>query len=71
MALVEEGDDFIARLEARDVRADGDDGACAVRTRDNGRGEREGVFALWDDEVAVVEGYALDCWCVLISVDSR
>lgn len=60
MSLVEEGDDFVASLEAVDVAADGFNNAGAVGGGDNVVLDGEGVFTLRDDEVAVVEGGALD-----------
>lgn len=46
MGLVEEGEDSVALLEARDAGARGDDGAGAVGGGDHGYGDGEGVFAL-------------------------
>lgn len=64
MALVEESDDLVAGLEAGDARADGLDGAGAVGAGDHAGLFGEWVFALGNDEIAVVEGGGVDwlCW---------
>jgi hypothetical protein len=60
VGLVEEGEDFVAFLEAVDVAANGFDNASTVGGGDDVVLDGEGVFTLRDDEVAVVEGGALD-----------
>jgi hypothetical protein len=60
VALVEERDDFVAGLEARYARSDGEDLAGAVGAGDYAVFYGEGVFALGDYEVPVVEGGAVD-----------
>ena len=60
VALVEERADFVALFEAADARANGDDAAAGVRAWDTRCLHGEGVHALGDDEVAVVEGYGID-----------
>lgn len=65
MTLVEERDDFVARLEASDVGPNGYDCASTVGPRNDGVTERKGILALRNDEIAVVERGALDWWtCV-------
>lgn len=60
VALVEEGEDFVALLEASHAGADGFDYARAVGGGDNGDVQGEGVEAFDDGEVAVVEGGGVD-----------
>jgi hypothetical protein len=87
MALVEEGYDFVcgvsgqciqgrwgrrtSSLEACDVLADGFDGAGTVRARDDGLFGREGVFAMGNDEVTVVEGSGVHYHCVRMDSITR
>jgi hypothetical protein len=47
------------------VLSNGFDGAGAVRTGDSVVFLREGVFAHWDDEVAVVKGSGVN-WYLLV-----
>ena len=68
MALVELRDYFVADLEAVDFVADGFDHACTVGAGDYAVGLGEGVAAFGDDEVAVVEGCAVDWWFVLVCI---
>jgi hypothetical protein len=67
VALVEEGEDFVALLEARDAGADGFDYTGAVGGGDDGDVQGEGVEAFDDGQVAVVEGGGVD-WVVLVGV---
>lgn len=60
VALVEEEHDLVARLELCDVLAAGFDDTGAIGGGDDVLAEGKGVFALRDDQVAVVEGGALD-----------
>jgi len=64
VALVEEGQDFVAFLEAGDARADGFDYAGTIGGGDDWGAKGEGVEAFDDGEVAVVERGAVD-WVVL------
>jgi hypothetical protein len=61
VALIEESKDFVALLEARDAGADGFDYAGAVGGGDDRGAQGEGVEALDNGQVAVVEGGGLDC----------
>lgn len=54
VALVEDYDDLVAVLEARDALADGGDGAGAVRGRNDALAKAEGVLAAGNDQIAVV-----------------
>jgi hypothetical protein len=60
VALVEEGEDFVALLEARDAGADGFDYTGTVGGGDDGDVQGEGVEAFDDGQVAVVEGGGVD-----------
>lgn len=55
MALVEESDDLVASLEAVYMLADSDDLARAVGAGDDAGAEGEGVLALGDNEIAVLQ----------------
>ena len=61
VALVEEGDDLVAGLEAGDVLADGEDGTGTIGAGDDTILGGEGVSADREDEITVVEGSTLDC----------
>lgn len=60
VALVEEGDDLVAGLEAGDVLADGEDGTGTVRTGDDAVLGGEGVASDREDQITVVEGSTLE-----------
>ena len=60
VALVEEGEDFVALLEAGHAGADGFDYARAVGGGDDGDVQGEGVEAFDDGQVTVVEGGGVD-----------
>ena len=64
VALVEEGDDLVAGLEAGNVLADGEDGTGTIGAGDDTILGGEGVSADREDEITVVEGSTLD-WKVL------
>jgi hypothetical protein len=66
VALVEEGEDFVALLEAGHAGADGFDHTGAVGGGDDGGLQGEGVEAFDDGQVAVVERGGLD-WVVLVA----
>lgn len=68
MALVEEGDDLVAGLEASDVLADSEDGTGTIRTGDDAVLGGEGVASDREDQITVVEGSTLDCWMLVICV---
>jgi hypothetical protein len=70
VALVKEGEDFVALLESCDAGADGFDYTGAVGGGDDGSFEGEGVEAFDDGQVAVVEGGTVD-WVVLVGVSLR
>jgi hypothetical protein len=55
VALVEDGDNVIAGLEELDVFADGNDCAGTIGAGDDASLEGEGVLALGDDEIAVLD----------------
>lgn len=61
VALVEESDDLVTGAEAGDVLADGEDSAGAIGAGDDAVLGGEGVLSEREDEIAVVEGSALDC----------
>ncbi len=71
--LVEERDDLVAGLEARDVPADGEDGAGAVGARNDILLGGKGVFTQRDDDVTVLLGSeGLDIrWDVAIRVGCK
>lgn len=60
VALVEEGDDLVAGLEAGDILADSENGTGAIGAGDNTVLGREGVSSDREDKITVVEGSALD-----------
>lgn len=60
MALVEECDDPVARLEACDGATNGLDDTGTVRARNNIVFLREGVATLGNDEIAIVQGRSVD-----------
>jgi hypothetical protein len=60
VALVEEGEDLVAFLEARDAGSDGFDYTGTVGGGDDRGAQGEGVEAFDDGQVAVVEGGGLD-----------
>jgi hypothetical protein len=61
VALVEEGDDLVAGLEAGDVLADGEDGTGTIGAGDDTIPGGEGVASDREDQITVVEGSTLDC----------
>jgi hypothetical protein len=65
VALVEEGEDFVALLEARDAGADGFDYTGTIGGGDDGDVQGEGVEAFDDGQVAVVEGGGVDWWVLV------
>lgn len=67
VGLVEEGYDTVALLESCDAATDGLDDTSAIRAGNNTVLRGEGVLALGNDEVAVVEGCSVD-WIVLAVV---
>jgi hypothetical protein len=69
VALVEEGEDLVALLEARNAGADGFDYTGTVGGGDDRGAQGEGVEAFDDGQVAVVEGCGLD-WAVLVAAMS-
>jgi hypothetical protein len=71
VALVEEGEDFVALLEASHAGADGFNHARAVGGGDDGHVQGEGVEAFDNGEVAVVEGGGVDWRVLLVRFNSR
>lgn len=61
MALIEESDDLVALLEAGYGLADCLDDAGAIGAGNDVVGGGEGVGALGDDEIPVVEGGTVHC----------
>jgi len=61
MSLIEEGNNFVARLEAGDLLANFYNYASTIGAGNNAVGNPEWILAFGDDQIPVVEGHALDC----------
>lgn len=64
MALVEEGDNIVAGLEAVHVLSYGDDGSSTVRTGDDTLLHLEGIRTLGNNEITVLRASSMSVFSV-------